>query len=204
MATSQNGYPAPPRTFRKWIVPGAGRHFTLTDGPAGFILVHLALWFHQRVERLNAAGSPWDEWAYAFRVVRAGQTLSNHASGTAIDVNATRHPLGVRGTMGAAVTYVRIRARLAFYRGCIRWGGDYTIRADEMHYEVNKGYRPVRRLAARLARTPRGVRILEANPNAVRALDMTPRETRRFLLYITKRPTLARRAIALLTEVGTP
>lgn len=200
MATSQNGYPAPPRASRKWIVPGADRHFYLADGPAGFLLVHLALWLHECIERLS--GGVWDEWAYAYRAVRGQKSgLSNHASGTAIDVNATRHPLGVRGTFGKAATYARIRARLALYAMVIRWGGDYTTRADEMHFEINREYKAARRVAARLARTPRGVRILEANPDAVRSLNMGPRETRRFLLYITKHPSLARRAVSHLVAM---
>lgn len=165
MSTSQNGWPAPPAATRKWIIPGAERHLILADGPAGFILAHLTLWFHEKVERLNIPGDVWDEWGYAFRPIRGDDTtLSNHASGTAADLNATRHPLGVRGTFAKAWQYVAIRTRLLMYAGAIRWGGDYHTRADEMHFEINKDRATVERIARRLIDTPRGRRIMAANP----------------------------------------
>src|SRR4051812_28143633 len=96
---SQNGYPvietnrttgSLPR-LRKWIIPGTDRHVFLRDGSVGFVLVHLALWFHNTIERLDRG--VWDEWGWAVRPVR-GQTTgySNHAAGAAEDLNATLHP----------------------------------------------------------------------------------------------------------------
>jgi len=59
--------------------------------------------------------------------------LSNHSSGTAIDLNATRHPLGKVGTFpNEKVPMIRA---LAKKYGLI-WGGDYRNRKDEMHFEV--------------------------------------------------------------------
>lgn len=185
MATSQNGWPAPPARLRTWIIPGTGRHLTLVDGPAGFLLAHLALWYSERIAPIGRG--IWDEWGNAYRAVRGAVSgLSNHASGTAIDLNATQHPLGVRGTLGAAWRYALIRARLLIYRGAIAWGGDYRYRADEMHYEIAAGPRRCGRVAGRLARTRRGVRILEANPGAVAALGLTPREVRRLVRVVTR------------------
>jgi hypothetical protein len=175
MATSQNGWPAPPARIRTWTIPGANRHLNLADGPAGFILVHLALWFHERIERLNVG--IWDEWGAAYRPVRGSETdLSNHASGTAMDLNATQHPLGVRGSFKRAWQYVRIRARLRMYRRAIRWGGDYQYRADEMHFEIDRGHAVVQRVAERLMQTPRGKRILRANPDAAASILFGPRQ----------------------------
>jgi hypothetical protein len=76
----------------------------------------------------------WDEWGYAFRDVRGVPgKLSNHASGTAIDLNATKHPLGKVGTFPADKVPI-IRALAKKYR--LAWGGDYRGRVDEMHFEV--------------------------------------------------------------------
>jgi len=171
---SQNGWPVLPtnRTsgalprLRKWTVPGTGRHLYLRDGSAGFLLVFIALWWHERIERLDVG--VWDEWGWNYRPVRGSSSvMSNHSSGTAIDLNATRHPLGRRFTMSNAVHYVRIRALLAGrLRGAIRWGGDYQNRADEMHFELVKGLSDCEALARKLAATPRGRRILAANPGA--------------------------------------
>ncbi len=172
MSFSQNLWPvisssrstgAHPR-LRKWIIPGTGRHLYARDGSAGFLLALLALWFHDRIEALD--GGVWDEWGWANRPVRGGVVASNHASGTAVDLNATRHPLGARGTFSRRLAYVRIRRRLVYMGGAIRWGGDYLNRADEMHFELVKGLGDCERIARRLTRTTRGKAILAANPGA--------------------------------------
>jgi hypothetical protein len=60
--------------------------------------------------------------------------LSNHSSGTAIDLNAPKHPLGKIGTFPPEKVPM-IRALSAKYG--LKWGGDYVNRKDEMHWEVN-------------------------------------------------------------------
>ena len=60
--------------------------------------------------------------------------LSNHSSGTAIDLNATKHPLGKIGTFPAEkVPMIRALAR----KYGLFWGGDYQQRKDEQHFEIN-------------------------------------------------------------------
>lgn len=166
MPNSQNGWPAlaaGSSKLYKWVVPGTDRHFMLRNGSAGFLLCHLILWYHERVHKLNEKGSVWDEWAWAYRPVRGSNTVvSNHASGTAVDLNATKYPLGTR--LMAAWRRARIRARLTLYVGCLRWGGDYSGRKDEMHFEINRSLSICEKRARRLMNTPRGKRILAANP----------------------------------------
>lgn len=161
---SQNGWPVikDPDHTRLWRIPGTGRHLRLHPHHAGFLLAHFALWFHEEIERLDRG--VWDDWGYAFRPIRGQSTgFSNHASGTAMDLNATRHPLGKQGTF-RRMQATRIRTRLAWMRGVIRWGGDYNGRKDEMHFEINKGIGAVEWQAKRLSKTPRGKRILRENP----------------------------------------
>jgi hypothetical protein len=88
--------------------------------------------FHELIEPIDEG--TFDDWAYAFRMVR-GTTdkLSCHSSGTAIDLNATKHPLGKVGTFPPEKVPM-IRALAKKYG--LKWGGDYKSRADEMHFEV--------------------------------------------------------------------
>jgi hypothetical protein len=147
---------------RQWVIPGTGSWLRLHPGDAGFVLAHFALWHHDQIEHLDEG--PWDDWGYALRPVR-GQTsgYSNHASGTAMDLNAQDHPLGVRNTYRSD-QQMRIRNRLrGRYAGCIRWGGDYQNRADEMHYEIDAGESAIRALAARLRNSHRGRRVWHDN-----------------------------------------
>jgi hypothetical protein len=166
MAKSQNGYDvifaSGDKRLWLWTIPGCDRHFRLRRGPAGFILCHFILWFHESITRLDTG--IWDDWAWHVKPI-AGQTsgYSNHASGTAVDLDAIKHPLGRRNTFTA--TQMRaIRVRLRLYRLCLRWGGDYVNRADEMHFEIVRGPVACRALAAFLRTTPRGRRLAKANP----------------------------------------
>jgi len=60
-------------------------------------------------------------------------TLSNHSSGTAIDLNATQHPLGKVGTFpDEKIPMIRALAK----KYGLKWGGDYRNRKDEMHFEI--------------------------------------------------------------------
>ena len=171
---SQNGWvvldadtTGPHPRLRKWIIPGTTRHLVLRDGSAGFLLVHLALWFDQRVEPLDHE-TTWDDWGHAVRNVRlSADVYSNHASGTAMDLNATQHPMGVAtGRTFTPKQQADIRKRLKFYDACIRWGGDYQNRPDAMHFEIDKLMGPVEARARALADSPRGKKVLDANPGA--------------------------------------
>jgi hypothetical protein len=141
------------------------RALVLRDGSAGFLLCHYALWFHERLERLDVG--PLDDWGWASRTIRGSSVVSNHASGTAIDLNARKHPMGAptRATFSRREV-AEIHKRLRLYRGCLRWGGDYVRRADAMHVEIDADMARVEARARVLCSTKRGVRILESNPGA--------------------------------------
>lgn len=144
MVLSQNGYSANDISQTAEYVIGDGRKVRLRRGDAGFLLKHFADWFDKHIEDIDQGA---DDWGYAARTIRGDSTqLSNHASGTALDLNATKHPLGKRGTFTAAKASA-IRQRLKLYGGVIRWGGDYVNRADEMHFEINANAANVARIA---------------------------------------------------------
>jgi hypothetical protein len=96
------------------------------------LLVGFAAEFHELIEPIDEG--TLDDWGYCFRQVRGStDNLSNHSSGTAIDLNATQHPLGKAGTFPAEKVPM-IRALAKKYG--LLWGGDYRNRKDEMHFEV--------------------------------------------------------------------
>jgi len=96
------------------------------------LLVGFAAEFHNLIEPLNVGAL--DDWGYCYRMVR-GTTdkLSNHSSGTAIDLNASRHPLGQITFEPGKVPMIRALA----HKWGLTWGGDYKGRKDEMHFEIN-------------------------------------------------------------------
>lgn len=63
------------------------------------------------------------------------KTLSNHAWGTAFDINVQYNPLGhtpqYRGQLGSVRELVPLANKYGFY-----WGGHYSKRADGMHFEA--------------------------------------------------------------------
>jgi hypothetical protein len=138
MASSQNGWPASdePRTIgiESYLVPGTKIYIRCSKKVAP-LLINFCAEFNGEVEKLE--GGALDDWGYAYRPIRGQEdagNLSNHASGTAVDLNARSHPLGKRNTF-TDQQEAKIRALAVKYG--LRWGGDYKNRADEMHFEIN-------------------------------------------------------------------
>lgn len=116
----------------------------LLKGDCDTVLRYVGAYWHHFIEPITeqVAG----QWGYNLRPVK-GQTVgySNHSAGTAIDVNASRHPLGTRTLAGAQTTEL---ARLTIIlRGCVRFGAFYTNRPDEMHAELVVFGAPLARVA---------------------------------------------------------
>ncbi|CAN7576106.1 peptidoglycan-binding protein [Terrabacter sp. LjRoot27] len=134
-ATSQNGWPAGSSS----TVPLGTLSVGAATFPAGvrrgdvhIVLGYVARRFDNEVEALVKG---WC-WGHSYRPISGSTTLSNHSSGTAIDLNAPRHPLGKSGTF-TATQRSHIRSILGSCNGVVRWGGDYSGRKDEMHFEIN-------------------------------------------------------------------
>jgi hypothetical protein len=132
MATSQNGFPASRKPaeigVRDFTVPGTAIKLEVRADVAPRLL-EMAEWFHRNVEPLRREQCS----GYAFRNIIDGNELSNHASGTAIDLNSLKHPLGRPGTVPRAKrAAISAKARELG----LLWGGDFDGRVDEMHFEV--------------------------------------------------------------------
>lgn len=136
MATAQNGWPANANKTAIGIDPNfavAGVKFPggVKAGDVATVLGYVAAQFHNRVEPLVDG---WC-WGYNYRDVKGGSSLSNHSAGCAIDVNAPNHPIGKQGTFTAAQEG-EIKRIVGECHGVVRWGGAYSGRKDEMHFEI--------------------------------------------------------------------
>ena len=139
MVASQNGWRAnDPSVIASRLIPGTSRSVRVRIGAPGTLLLEVAAAFDRLVEPLDEG--QLDDWGYAERPIRGGEELSNHASGTAIDLNALRHGLGTDPLASFTPAQVdTIHRILAATGGVVRWGGDYVGRKDPMHFEINDG-----------------------------------------------------------------
>jgi hypothetical protein len=137
--TSYNGWPvgtpASAIGVANYTVPGTSIVIPVKSGDVATVLMYVAGRFNVEVEPLRAGQC----WGYDYRKnVNNPSVWSNHASGTAIDLNAVLHPNGApvsRGFDSRAVS--AIRAILAFCGEVIYWGGDYSGTVDAMHFEID-------------------------------------------------------------------
>lgn len=159
MPYSYNGWSAssnPSAIGIRTYTVGAGRKVPLRSSAAP-ILVWIANYFDKNIENIDDV---LDDWGYAYRDVRGSSTaLSNHASGTAIDINATHYPRGTDHMTYTKKEEVRAMVRKinhAAGKTLIKWGGEWSgAYKDQMHFELGSGTSPsdvdraVRNLAVR-------------------------------------------------------
>ena len=96
----------------------------------GPVFAELIRWFDESIEPVKSVGT------YCHRPIRGyegSDKVSHHASGTAIDINAKQHPLGARDTFTPEQQRL-IRSKILELG--LTWGGDWTGRPDDMHFEV--------------------------------------------------------------------
>jgi hypothetical protein len=131
---SGNGWPVLDRDQLHWFT-AAGERFAAASDDVAYVAGYLITRFDAEVEPI--AGKVLDDWSYAVRPVRGGTIPSNHASATAWDLNATKHPRGVHGTFTTSQV-ATVRRILADLSGVFRWGNDYVNSPiDSMHFEIN-------------------------------------------------------------------
>ena len=146
---SSNGYPASKDraaiAIKSYPINGTSTKISCAEVVAP-LLVGFCQEFHELIEPID--GEALDDWGYAFRMVRGStDKLSNHSSGTAVDLNATKHPLGKAGTFPAEK--VPMIQALAKKYG-LTWGGDYKNRKDEMHFEISVSPEKAKKLIEKL------------------------------------------------------
>jgi len=135
---SQNGWPASPNQSEIGIgvftVIGGLKPVRLRcAGAVAPLLVAACKEWHKSVEKLE----PGEVQGYAYRDVRGGNgTLSNHASGTAVDIWPSRHPQGDKDGNFTPAQRSAVLEICAKYG--LKSGGTYEgAKPDWMHIEVN-------------------------------------------------------------------
>ncbi len=175
MQYSQNGYTVLDDYDSCGLYYADTVKFYLRPDDCGWLLNHFATRFDKKVENLN----PTDCHGFSRRTISGTNEWSNHASGTAVDLNATQHKHGVEGTFTNSEES-NLRELLKNYDGVLKWGGDYRSLVDEMHVEIDKPYDFVKLVAGRLRR--KGVVYLDKLQPGLRNLDV----------YIVKRELFVR------------
>ena len=151
---SQNGWPAlkSPDLDKDFSAGGVGFPPGVLAGDVAVILGRVANRFHAEVEALVDPGC----WGHSYRKIAGSSKWSNHASATAIDCNAPKHPQGKPNTFSAAQVKT-ITAIVDECEGTVRWGGTYSgSSVDDMHFEINvpPGDGSVARVAAKFRGEP--------------------------------------------------
>ena len=132
---SPNGWPASEDRktigIQSFTIPGTSIKIACAKDVAP-ILIAFCAEFHKLVEPIDQGAI--DDWGYAFRMTRGSdKVLSNHSSGTAVDLNATKHSLGKSNTFTKEQTNT---IQLLIVKYGLAWGGNYKKRKDEMHFEI--------------------------------------------------------------------
>lgn len=202
MATSQNGWVV--RTSGSGLAPLSWITGRVLPGDVFTVFDFLCKKFNATVEPIRRDHS----WGWAYREVRGGSDLSNHASATAIDLNAPSHPLGRRGTFSPDQNRA-IQRILTDLDDVVRWGGDYPGRPDEMHFEINTSSQRVAAVAERIrkgtaggggaAPTPGGGGTAPAPTPTPEEEDMTPEQDAALKVIFDNQAHINRR----LDEIGT-
>jgi hypothetical protein len=73
-------------------------------------------------------------WGFACRAIGGTRSPSNHSWGLAVDLDAPANPYQ-RGVRGPGVNDMPPNASAIAARYRMRWGGDYAVNADPMHFE---------------------------------------------------------------------
>lgn len=144
MSVSQNGYKSRDSSLIASYTVVRDVKLSLRKGDVSVVLLHWARWFDKNIEPLKKESCG----GYNPRHIAGSKVDSNHASGTAEDLNWNDHVQHKKNTFTAA-EQKKIRAQLKYYEGVIRWGGDYSD-PDDMHFEINKPPEDVARVAQKI------------------------------------------------------
>lgn len=150
MTTSQNGWTVDTSGARQDRGPLV-RDVTVPNGVlAGDVAVvfrWLAREYESRVERLVKGTC----WGWYVKKIEGSSSISNHASGTAVDFNADAHPMGQDPASSfSAKKIAACRAIVDEAGGVLRWGGDYSGRKDGMHWEIHASAAKVKQFADKI------------------------------------------------------
>lgn len=111
------------------------------------VIAPLVQFLIDEVERrgylIHQPGDTPDDWGYANRNIAGTKSPSNHSWGLAIDIDATRYPMGTHRNPPRWIVDL-------FEAYGFEWGGDWK-RPDPMHFEFRGSIDEARFLVASLA-----------------------------------------------------
>lgn len=175
IGTSQNNWPVYDETdhFVRFTVEGRG--FWAANADVATVFKYWIQWFHDHIEDINlhVAEKPgFDDWSWNVRPIRGKSSgYSNHASATAVDLNATRHPRGVHNTYtGEQRKRMQVKLQTPLLNGVIRAGEFYEDIVDGMHFEINKPAQAVHAAALRIKELENNVTEKELTAAIVKVL----------------------------------
>lgn len=151
MMYSYNGWMASPYPSQIGVVhfepiPGYDFPGGIKSGDVKVIFTYLVRQLDARVESIEHY-PPGDEWGYAYRAnVNDPNSLSCHASATAIDYNATKHPNKIAYTWTRAQSLEIHKIIDDELDGVIKWLEGW----DEMHFEIRGTFNQVRAVADKI------------------------------------------------------
>lgn len=134
MAHSENGFTV--------VRNDSPRLVTITVGQSPFRVRRFSRnafsWLLAELDKIESVDEVGWDGGFARRRIKNSTLWSNHASGTAIDWNASQHPRGGAQFAGWRAEQVRaIRQLLATPQGkCFKWGADFQTTKDAMHFEL--------------------------------------------------------------------
>lgn len=154
MKLSHNGWPIIQSSrVGLWQLPAVTGH--VKAGPVWVVFLWLSLEYSRLVEPIDRAQS----WGWAFRKIVGGSPqYSNHASGTAVDFNAVKHPFLTSASQNMTADQIKAcRQILDDAGGVLRW----LDRHDPMHWEIAPKVTPaqVEAFANRLLQAALGVKV---------------------------------------------
>lgn len=138
MAKSYNGWSASPSLATVVIEPVPGVRLRVRKNKnVKSIFTYIAQQFNARVDDITRPHKA-DDWGFNYRPNKNNpSSLSNHSSGTAIDLDATEHPNGVKTSKTfTAREIATVHQILDELDGTVEWGGDYNKTPDAMHFEI--------------------------------------------------------------------
>ena len=168
MAKSLNGWPVlvpGSKLLRTATVPGTTRRITMRSD---VLPLFLAL-AHDYDEWLRSIDTgKVDDGGYSYRAARAANDFSNHASGTALDINWSKE--GAQGSnagkkfFGTAEGQKDIeQIKKVYGEDIVDWGGDWRAK-DYMHWELQPG--------VKLQKVLDRIKFLGIDKNGVRHNDL--------------------------------
>jgi len=142
MATSLNGWPVlvpTSKLLRTDTVPLTTRKIRMRKDILPLFLA-LAFDYHDWIRPIDKGS--FDDAGYVYRKSRAINLWSNHASGTALDINWAKEGAQVAANRRFWAKPENIAAikRIKRVYKVITWGGDWSPKYwDPMHFEITRG-----------------------------------------------------------------